>query len=109
MAGDIGCGDNSCVFKVLRGPGVGTNGGCRCFDNLISYLPEAQRWNRDEVRRVRMDTQRLASELRRAREQRDALREGLAAAVELLDCSMGVPCRPDLDDKVRSAMKAVTP
>ena len=31
----IGCGDNSCVFRVLRTThGVATNGGCRCFKNL---------------------------------------------------------------------------
>ena len=34
--------------------------------------------------------------------------EGLKAAVELLDCAMGVPCRPDLDDKIRAAIAKAT-
>jgi len=65
----IGCGDNSCIFKQLRPGGMGTNGGCRCFKNLESWLPEENRWNREEVRKVQQDTQRLAGELRRARQQ----------------------------------------
>lgn len=44
---------------------MGTNGGCRCFENLVAWLPEENRWNRDEVRKVEQDTQRLRGELRR--------------------------------------------
>jgi hypothetical protein len=65
----IGCADNSCIFRVLRGPGVGTNGGCRCFKNLVCFVENEARSNRDEVRKVERDTMRLrarVSELKEA-------------------------------------------
>lgn len=77
MSDHIGCLDNSCLFKQLRPGGVGTNGGCRCFENLISWLPAENRWNREEVRKVQQDTQRLAGELRRSREVATRLRKAL--------------------------------
>ena len=56
-----GCGDNSCVFSVIKTRGgVGTNGGCRCFKNLEHYIESEQRWNRDEVRHVAHSTSMLA-------------------------------------------------
>lgn len=59
-----GCGDNSCIFSALNPPGgVGTNGGCRCFQDLISWSEEAGRWNREEVRRVELATRALAQKL----------------------------------------------
>lgn len=43
----IGCGDNSCVWGS-RG-GMGTNGGCRCFDTTGPMTDQ----NRQERRRAR--------------------------------------------------------
>jgi len=80
----IGCGDNSCVFRVLRTThGMATNGGCRCFkhlemrgrDNGVDYS------NHDAVRRVAQDTQRLSGELRRVKAQRDELLAALEGLV----------------------------
>ena len=31
MSEAIGCGDSSCVFRVLTPGGMKTNGGCRCY------------------------------------------------------------------------------
>lgn len=60
----FGCGDNSCMFSVLNPPGgVGTNGGCQCFKNLVCYIPELGRWNREEVRQVEIATLALAQKL----------------------------------------------
>jgi K+/H+ antiporter YhaU regulatory subunit KhtT len=81
----IGCIDNSCVFKVLRGPGVGTNGGCRCFKKLISWSESERSWNREEVRSVERDTQRLAQELRKAREEAERLAQVLHEVVNTYD------------------------
>ncbi len=65
----IGCYDNSCVFRILRpGGGVGTNGGCLCFDDLVSWNEKAQRWNREEVRLVRRNTMMLVKRLRELEE-----------------------------------------
>jgi len=73
---DIGCGDSSCIFNLIKKKGgQHTNGGCRCFEYLISWNADAQRWNRDEVRKVQQDTQRLANELRRSLEQLKAIRK----------------------------------
>lgn len=58
------------------------------------------------------DVKAVVVKLRKAYDKRNAemkvLREGLKAAVELLDCAMGVPCRPDLDDKIRAAIAKAT-
>lgn len=64
----IGCGDNSCIFSVLRtSGGMGTNGGCRCFDALESWIESEKRWNRAEIQKVRRDVLRLAREVARLR------------------------------------------
>lgn len=61
---DFGCGDNSCVFSALNPPGgMGTNGGCRCFQNLITWNENEKRWNREEVRKVELATRALAQKL----------------------------------------------
>jgi len=74
----IGCYDNSCMFSILRPKGgVGTNGGCRCFENLITWNETAKRWNRDEVREVRQLTMMLVQRLREAEKERDELKERL--------------------------------
>lgn len=69
----IGCGDNSCVFSVIRPRGgMGTNGGCRCFKNLVGHLAltdGSTRSNREEVRQVERSTRMLAQEVRRLREE----------------------------------------
>jgi chromosome segregation ATPase len=85
MSDAIGCGDNSCVFKVLRGPGVGTNGGCRCFKQFRHWDSIEGTWNDSAINRVRQDTQRLADELRDEREVSESLRAQLHEAVERLD------------------------
>lgn len=74
----IGCGDNSCIFKLLRPGGMGTNGGCRCFEDLVSWNEDAQRWNRDEVRKVKHATLMLLQQLRVAEKERDEARAALA-------------------------------
>lgn len=62
----FGCGDNSCIFSVLNPPGgVGTNGGCQCFENLECYIPELGRRNKQEVRQVKLATIALAQKLHR--------------------------------------------
>lgn len=39
----VDCGDNSCVFRVLKKPsGMRTNGGCRCWANMTPT--EQRRW-----------------------------------------------------------------
>ncbi len=98
MSDHIGCLDNSCLFKQLRPGGVGTNGGCRCFKNLISWLPAENRWNREEVRKVQQDTQRLAGELRKAREALKVVRDALQVATTH---------RPEDREVVVAAMRAV--
>lgn len=56
-----GCGDNSCIFGAIKTRGgMSTNGGCRCFKNLESWIESEQRWNRDEVRHVELSTSMLA-------------------------------------------------
>ena len=72
----IGCGDSSCIFSLIKKKGgQHTNGGCRSFKNLEHWIPAENRWNRDEVRKVQQDTQRLASDLRRALAQIEAVRK----------------------------------
>jgi len=50
-----------------------------------------------ELQAAEVERLRLVGEL-------DTMRDGLKAAVELLDCCMGVPSRPDLDDLIRAAV-----
>jgi hypothetical protein len=103
MSESIGCGDNSCIFKQLRPGGMGTNGGCRCFKNLEAWVDDGVggRWNKEEVRKVQQDTQRLASELRHAREAVRTAREATMAVIiakldELMD-AFGRPAECDDD------------
>jgi hypothetical protein len=61
----VGCGDNSCIFGLLRTKGgMGTNGGCRCFENLINWNEKTRSWNREEVRKVRRATMMLVAKAR---------------------------------------------
>lgn len=59
-----GCGDNSCIFSCLNPPGgVGTNGGCQCFQNLM--VPG----NRQEVRQVELLARALAIKVHKLEQQ----------------------------------------
>lgn len=58
-----GCGDNSCIFECLNPCGVGTNGGCQCFQRLM--VPG----NREEVRKVELLARALALKVHKLREQ----------------------------------------
>ena len=80
MSESIGCGDSGCVFKVLAPGGMKTNGGCRCFKRLLVWNAIEDRWNRDEVRAVERDTQRLAQALRGAQAEVESLRDSLKRA-----------------------------
>lgn len=61
MATEIGCGDNSCIFYCIRTKGgMGTNGGCRCFDPLESWIESEKRWNFAEIGKLRRDVMVLA-------------------------------------------------
>lgn len=94
---DIGCGDNSCIFNALRSPGMGTNGGCRCFDELVTWSESERRWNRDEVHRVERFARMLAQELRTARKEAEDYRQtalGLTAALKALQ-SPAEACRTE--------------
>lgn len=97
MSDHIGCLDNSCLFKQLRPGGVGTNGGCSCFENLISWLPAENRWNREEVRKVQQDTQWLAGELWRTRE---ALKRALSRCTNCDTCGPATCPECDVDRAV---------
>jgi len=91
----IGCGDNSCIFTGVRAKGgQHTNGGCRCFEGLISWLPAENRWNREEVRKVQQDVQRLAGELRRTRE---ALKRALSRCTNCDTCGPATCPECDVD------------
>lgn len=94
MSEAIGCQDNSCIFKILRGAGVGTNAGCRCFEALISWNEEAKQWNRPEVRKVQHDTQRLAHALRTAQKRIEELEAALRRT--LSRCTNCDTCGPAL-------------
>jgi hypothetical protein len=59
---------------------MGTNGGCRCFEELISWDEKAGRWNRDEVGQVRHFVTMLAQELHTARAEIKYLREHMENA-----------------------------
>jgi hypothetical protein len=64
----------------------------------------------DHLKRLRESAQYgdtpgvLKKDLRALIADYDEMREAFRAAVELLDCSMGVPCRPDLDDVIRAVL-----
>ena len=67
----IGCLDNSCIFQCIdpfKG-GMRTNGGCRCFEDLIIYDNRMERWNREEIQRVRRWTQLMARRIRELESQ----------------------------------------
>ncbi len=81
MTDIIGCGDSSCVFSIVRKKGgQHTNGGCRCFKDLERWIPEESRWNRQELRRIQSDVQRLASELRTSKDLCTDLAKALITA-----------------------------
>ena len=61
METEVGCGDNSCIFSCIRSSrGMGTNGGCRCFQPLEHWIESEKRWNREEIAKLRRDVLRLA-------------------------------------------------
>lgn len=73
--GQIGCGDNSCIFRVLRtGAGMATNGGCRCFKNLVGGAEDGSWSNRDDVKKVERDTLRLRALVTTLTRERDEAR-----------------------------------
>lgn len=58
---EIGCGDNSCIFSCIRpSMGMGTNGGCRCFEGMKYWIESEGRWNRKEIDKLRRDVMTLA-------------------------------------------------
>jgi hypothetical protein len=73
----IGCGDNSCIFGIIKQRGgMGTNGGCRCFKNLelntdiVTYDKHIVPYsNRDDIARLLRAKMLLVKELREAKEQ----------------------------------------
>ena len=57
----VGCSDSGCIFQCIdpyKG-GMRTNGGCHCFENLISWNEYAKCSNREEVQMVRRWTSML--------------------------------------------------
>jgi len=66
---ELDCGDNSCLFAVTRGGGMGTNGGCCCLDTV----------DRDLRRRITRRFQRDRAALAASRAQCAALAEALEA------------------------------
>lgn len=67
---NLTCGDNSCIFGILREKrGMGTNGGCRCFDPLDAWIESEKRWNRHEVAVVRRKAMAVVSKARAATER----------------------------------------
>jgi hypothetical protein len=70
------CGDNSCLFKSLApSRGMATNGGCRCFDDVVAWVESEKRWNRKEVAVLRRKVTALLIKKRDA----DAANERAAA------------------------------
>ena len=78
MDREPGCGDNSCVFSVIRNNGgMRTNGGCRCFKNLemnceIWGAATATRIpydNREELKHLRRSVQLLARAYKEIKDQ----------------------------------------
>ena len=109
MSEDIGCGDNSCVFSVIKQRGgMGTNGGCRCFKHLESWIESEQRWNRPEVRKVQRDVLRLAQAYRGLRREIGELLSENGCDCEC-DCAgysepHGADCEPCLACRVQDAL-----
>ena len=121
----IGCGDNSCIFSDARpSGGMGTNGGCRCFENLESWIESEKRWNREEIRHVRqsvMIQQRMyrdkikaledGSEIKRLIQENKVFKNKILELQqitgELCDkCGWAMkfpdePCRCELEEKIR--------
>ena len=72
MSESVGCGDNSCMFSVVKPKGgMATNGGCRCLENLRYWNSHDGVWNDADVARVRNGIYALKSELSKARRERD--------------------------------------
>ena len=77
-----GCGDNSCIFGIIRVKGgMGTNGGCRCFKNLevnteiVGTYGNVRYDNREELRHLQRSVQKLVTELRLTQKELDDCRE----------------------------------
>lgn len=77
-----GCGDNSCVFSIIRAKGgMGTNGGCCCFKNLELHTEivgtdgNVPYDNREQLRHLQRSVQRLVTELRLTQKELDDCRE----------------------------------
>ena len=69
---ELTCGDNSCMFRVLRsGGGQATNGGCQCFEPLEAWIEHEKRWNTAEVLRIRRQVGALLERLRVAEGKTD--------------------------------------
>lgn len=76
MSETVGCGDNSCMFRVVRqAGGMATNGGCRCLTSLRYWNSHEGVWNDADVQRVHNGIYALKSELSKARRERDELRQ----------------------------------
>ena len=116
MSEAIGCGDSSCVFRVLTPGGMKTNGGCRCFKYLVLTRDDGVS-NADAVHRVERDTRRLSAEVRSARESARTAREATMAVIiakldELMDV-FGHPAECEDDpywmglDKAASMVRAM--
>lgn len=72
MSESVGCGDNSCMFRVVKPKGgMATNGGCRCLKDLRYWNSHDGVWNDADVARVRNGIYALKSELSKARRERD--------------------------------------
>lgn len=79
-----GCGDNSCIFSIIRASGgMGTNGGCRCFKNLELHTEivgtdgNVMYDNREQLQHLRQSVQKLVSELRLTQKELDDVKEDL--------------------------------
>jgi hypothetical protein len=125
----IGCGDNSCIFSdAISDKGMGTNGGCRCFQDLEFWIEKEQRWNRKEInylRRSVMIQQRMyrdkikaledGSEIKRLVEENKVFKHKILELQQISgilcdNCGWAMkfpdePCRCELEDKLNKLQK----
>lgn len=66
----IDCGDNSCLFAPYPRKSVGTNGGCRCYENAG--------FKRSQIESARL----MLPEILRLREEVKSLEESVKALLE---------------------------
>jgi hypothetical protein len=71
------CGDNSCMFGAPGG--MGTNGGCRCLEDVP----------RERRMAVRKAVHTLRTDLARVTDERDRLRAHLEVAIDLAEEGWG--------------------